>query len=148
MGADTSGTMQPLIDKFNKQSKDFKVQYREMPTDTGAYFDKLRTQFQAGGGDIDVIGADVIWPVQFAASGWLLDVTDRFPKSEQSEFLPGPIQSLDVRRQDLRRSVVHGRGPSLLPGGPTRKVRLLGAPQDLGRARRDGLEDRAGSGHR
>ena len=94
MGTDTSGTLAPLINRFNKQSKDFKVQYREMPTDTGAYFDKLRTQFQAGGGDIDVIGADVIWPAQFAANGWLLDVTDRFPKSKQSEFLPGPIQSL------------------------------------------------------
>ena len=95
MGTDTSGTLQSLVDKFNKQSKDFKVQYREMPTDTGAYFDKLRTQFQAGGGDIDVIGADVIWPVQFAANGWLLDVTDRFPKGEQEKFLPGPISSLE-----------------------------------------------------
>jgi multiple sugar transport system substrate-binding protein len=94
MGTDTSGTLQSLIDKFNKQSKDFKVQYRAMPTDSGAYFDKLRTQFQAGGGDIDVIGADVIWPAQFAANGWILDVTDRFPKSEQEKFLSGPIQSL------------------------------------------------------
>ncbi len=94
MGTDTSGTLQGLVDKFNKQSKDFKVQYREMPTDSGAYFDKLRTQFQAGGGDIDVIGADVIWPAQFAANGWLLDVTDKFPKSDQSQFLPGPIQTL------------------------------------------------------
>jgi multiple sugar transport system substrate-binding protein len=94
MGTDTSGTLQGLIDKFNKQSKDFKVQYREMPTDSGAYFDKLRTQFQAGGGDIDVMGADVIWPAQFAANGWILDVTDKFPKSDQSQFLPGPIQSL------------------------------------------------------
>src|SRR5215208_2223596 len=94
MGTDTSGTLQSLIDKFNKQSKDFKVQYREMPTDSGAYFDKLRTQFQAGGGDIDVIGADVIWPAQFAANGWILDVTDRFPKNEQDKFLSGPIQSL------------------------------------------------------
>ncbi len=94
MGTDSSGTLPNLIAKFNKQSKDFKVQYREMPTDSGAYFDKLRTQFQAGGGDIDVIGADVIWPAQFAANGWLLDVTDKFPKSEQAQFLPGPIQSL------------------------------------------------------
>jgi multiple sugar transport system substrate-binding protein len=95
MGADTSGTLQSLVDKFNKQSKGFKVTYREMPTDSGAYFDKLRTQFQAGGGDIDVIGADVIWPAQFAANGWLLDVTDRFPKSEQDKFLSGPIHSLE-----------------------------------------------------
>jgi multiple sugar transport system substrate-binding protein len=94
MGTDTSGTLQSLIDKFNKQSKDFKVTYQEMPTDSGAYFDKLRTQFQAGGGNIDVIGADVIWPAQFAANGWILDVTDKFPKSEQSQFLQGPIQSL------------------------------------------------------
>ena len=41
-----------------------------------------------------MIGADVIWPVQFAANGWLIDVTDRFPKSEQSQFLPAPIDSL------------------------------------------------------
>ena len=94
MGTDTSGTLNKLVDKFNKQSKDFKVQYREMPTDSGAYFDKLRTQFQAGGGDIDIIGADVIWPAGFAANGWILDVTDRFPKSDQEKFLPGPIQSL------------------------------------------------------
>jgi multiple sugar transport system substrate-binding protein len=94
MGTDTSGTLQDLIAKFNKQSKEFKVQFREMPTDSGAYFDKLRTQFQAGSGDIDVIGADVVWPAQFAANGWLLDVTDRFTKSDQSQFLPGPIQSL------------------------------------------------------
>jgi multiple sugar transport system substrate-binding protein len=94
MGTDTSGTLQGLIDEFNKQSDGFKVTYQEMPTDTGAYFDKLRTQFQAGGGNIDVIGADVIWPAQFAANGWLLDVTDRFPKSDQSQFLSGPIKSL------------------------------------------------------
>jgi len=94
MGTDTSGTLQSLIDEFNKQSEGFKVTYQEMPTDSGAYFDKLRTQFQAGGGNIDVIGADVIWPAQFAANGWLVDVTDRFPKSEQSQFLEAPIQSL------------------------------------------------------
>ena len=94
MGTDTSGTLQGLIDEFNKQSDGFKVTYQEMPTASDAYFDKLRTQFQAGGGNIDVLGADVIWPAQFAANGWLLDVTDRFPKSEQSQFLSGPINSL------------------------------------------------------
>ena len=94
MGTDASGTLQNLIDKFNKQSKDFKVKYQEMPTDTGQYFDKLRTQFQAGGGNIDVMGSDVIWPAQFAANGWVADVTDKFPKSEQQKFLDAPLQSL------------------------------------------------------
>jgi len=89
-GPDDTGTLPKLIDKFNKQS-DFKIKYREMPSDTGQYFDKLRTQFQAGGGDIDVIVGDVIWPAQFAANGWIADLTDRFTDSDQ--FLPGPLRS-------------------------------------------------------
>jgi multiple sugar transport system substrate-binding protein len=91
---DATPTIGPLVDKFNKQSKDFQVKYRQMPSDTGQYFDKLRTQFQAGSADIDVIGGDVIWPAQFAANGWILDVSDRFPKSEQAKFTNAPIQTL------------------------------------------------------
>src|SRR5215210_865574 len=95
MGPDDAvPTIGPLVDKFNKQSKGFKVKYRQMPADTGQYFDKLRTQFQAGAADIDIIGGDVIWPAQFAANGWILDVSDRFPKSEQAKFTDAPIQSL------------------------------------------------------
>ncbi len=90
-GPDDTGTLPKLIEQFNKQSKDFKINYREMPSDTGQYFDKLRTQFQAGGGDIDVIVGDVIWPAQFAANGWIADLTDRF--TDADEFLPGPMQS-------------------------------------------------------
>ena len=91
---DPNKTYTKLIEKFNKQHKgEFQVVHREMPADTGQYFDKLRTEFQAGGGDIDVIGADVIWPIQFAAQGWIQDLSDRFPKSEQDKFLPAPIQA-------------------------------------------------------
>jgi multiple sugar transport system substrate-binding protein len=91
---DPNETYTKLIDKFNKQHKgEFQVVHREMPADTGQYFDKLRTEFQAGGGDIDVIGADVIWPIQFAAQGWVQDLSDRFPASEQNKFLPAPIEA-------------------------------------------------------
>jgi multiple sugar transport system substrate-binding protein len=64
-----------------------------MPADTGLYFDKLRTEFQAGGGGIDVIGGDVIWPIQFAAQGWVQDLSDNFPEPEQNKFLPAPINA-------------------------------------------------------
>src|ERR671912_2211727 len=91
---DPTNSFSELVDKFNKQNKgSFQVTYREMPADTGQYFDKLRTEFQAGGGDIDVIGGDTIWPIQFAAQGWVLDLSDRFPESEQNKFLPAPIQA-------------------------------------------------------
>jgi multiple sugar transport system substrate-binding protein len=91
---DPNKTYTKLVEKFNKQHKgEFQVTIREMPADTGAYFDKLRTEFQAGGGEIDVIGGDVIWPIQFAAQGWVQDLSDKFPASEQNKFLPGPIEA-------------------------------------------------------
>ena len=95
MGTDTSGTLEDLIKQFNDQNKgNFQVRYRQMPSDTGQYFDQLRTELQAGASEIDVIGGDVIWPAQFAANGWILDVSDRFPESERSQFLPAPVDSL------------------------------------------------------
>jgi len=95
MGTDTSGTLEDLVNKFNEQHKgDFQVRYRQMPSDTGQYFDQLRTELQAGASEIDVIGGDVIWPAQFAANGWIMDVSDRFPESERAKFLPAPVDSL------------------------------------------------------
>lgn len=91
-GTDDTGTLPKLLDKFNKQNEgNFQVKYREMPADTGQYFDQLRTEFQAGGGGIDVIGGDVIWPAQFAAQGWIADLSDRF--TDTDAFLPGPMES-------------------------------------------------------
>jgi multiple sugar transport system substrate-binding protein len=90
---DAQGTVATLIKRFNEQS-DFNVVHRVMPSDTGTYFDKLRTQLQAGSGGVDVIAGDVIWPAQLAASGWIVDMTDKFPESEQKKFLEGPLQSV------------------------------------------------------
>jgi multiple sugar transport system substrate-binding protein len=93
-GPDQSGVVRKQIDAFNKQHQgEIQVEWRQMPADTGQYFDQLRTEFQAGGGDIDVISGDVIWPAQFAANGWIMDLSDRFPGSEQQKFLPATIES-------------------------------------------------------
>src|ERR671921_61180 len=91
-GPDDTGTLPKLIKQFNQQSKSVKVKQRVMPSDTGQYFDKLRTEFQAGGGDIDIIIGDVIWPAQFAVNGWVSDLSDRFKDTDA--FLPGPMQAV------------------------------------------------------
>jgi multiple sugar transport system substrate-binding protein len=92
-GPDDTGVLPTLIQKFNEEHKgEFQVRYREMPSDTGQYFDQLRTEFQAGGGDTDVIGGDVIWPAQFAANGWISDLSDRF--TDTDAFLSGPMQGM------------------------------------------------------
>jgi multiple sugar transport system substrate-binding protein len=92
---DGSGGIQHLIDKFNEQNKGrFQVSHQAINLDTREYFDRLKTEFQAGGGETDVIGGDVPWTAEFAENGWIADVSSRFSEGERGEFLNGQIQSL------------------------------------------------------
>jgi multiple sugar transport system substrate-binding protein len=93
-GPDQSGNLIANIDKFNQSNgKGIRIDYREMPADSGQFFDKLRTDFQAGGGTIDVFGGDIIWPIQFAANGWIEDLSELFTEEMRSEYLESPIQA-------------------------------------------------------
>jgi multiple sugar transport system substrate-binding protein len=92
---DGSGTIQKLIDKFNEQNKGkVQVSHQEINLETQEYFDRLKTEFQAGGGEIDVIGGDVPWTAEFAENGWIVDVSSRFPEGQRSKFVNGQIKSL------------------------------------------------------
>jgi multiple sugar transport system substrate-binding protein len=83
-----------LIKKFNERHKDgFRVTVRVMPNDYGEYFEKLQTEFQVGGGGIDVILGDIIWVAEFAANDWISDLSGRFPEDERSAFVDGTIRS-------------------------------------------------------
>jgi multiple sugar transport system substrate-binding protein len=92
-GREPSGALEDLIQRFNNENENITVTWRHMPSQTSQYFDQLRTEFQAQSADITLIGGDVIWPAQFAANGWILDLTDRFTEDMQSKFLAGPIES-------------------------------------------------------
>ena len=83
-----------LIKKFNERHKDgFQVTVRVMPNDYGEYFEKLKTEFQVGGGGIDVIVGDTIWMADFAANDWISDLSGRFSAEDRSAFVDGTIQS-------------------------------------------------------
>ncbi len=92
-GREVSGALKQAIKKFNNQNNDISVTWRRMPSSTEQYFDQLRTEFQAQNGNLTLIGGDVIWPAQFAANGYILDITDRFTEGMRSKFLPGPVES-------------------------------------------------------
>jgi multiple sugar transport system substrate-binding protein len=92
---DDTGTNEKLIDMFNDKNKGkYKVIFRLGNADTGQRFDKLRTQMQAGGEDLDVILGDVIWTAQLAESEWISDLSDRFTESQRKEFLPGSVEAI------------------------------------------------------
>jgi ABC-type glycerol-3-phosphate transport system substrate-binding protein len=82
------------ISRFNHRHRgEIEVKLRLAPADTGQYFEKLRTEFQAGEADVDVISGDVIWPAQFAASGWISDLSSRFNGDLRGAHLPAAINS-------------------------------------------------------
>ena len=92
---DDTGTTEKLIDMFNDKNKGkYKVIFLLGSTDTGQRFDKLRTQMQAGGEDLDVILGDVIWTAQLAESDLISDLSDRFTESQRKEFLPGSVEAI------------------------------------------------------
>jgi multiple sugar transport system substrate-binding protein len=92
---DEAGTTEKLIDMFNDKNKGkYKVIFHQGNADTGQRFDKLRTQMQAGGEDLDVILGDVIWTAQLAESEWISDLSDRFTESQRKEFLPGSVEAI------------------------------------------------------
>ena len=92
-GREASGTLARLIKKFNQQNNDITLRWQQAPSQSEQYFDELRTRFQAQNGEVTLIAGDVIWPAQFAANGWISDITDRFTPDLRERFLPGPVEA-------------------------------------------------------
>jgi multiple sugar transport system substrate-binding protein len=92
---DEAGGLQKLIDGFNRQNRgEIQVKWREMPALSADYLEQIQAELQSGQSAVDLIGGDVVWPAQFAASGWILDLSDRFTRSMQQGYLEGPLGSV------------------------------------------------------
>ena len=97
-GPDDSGTLTEVVNRFNEEYQgEIQAEYRKMPSDTGTYFNQIRTEFQSGASPIDVIGGDVVWPAQLAANGWILDLSDRFTEDMRSDFVGAAIDSVTYK---------------------------------------------------
>jgi multiple sugar transport system substrate-binding protein len=92
---DEAGGLKNLIDDFNRQNRgEIQVKWREMPALSADYLEQLQAELQSGRSSVDLIGGDVIWPAQFAANGWILDLSDRFTGGMQQDYLEGPLGSV------------------------------------------------------
>ena len=99
-GPDNAGGLQKLIDQFNRQyDGEIQVKWREMPASSAEYFEQLQSELQSGQATVDVIGGDVIWPAQFAAAGYLIDLSDRFTDDMKSDYLKGPIEAVTYQNK-------------------------------------------------
>jgi len=95
---ETEGTAK-LIEAYNAQSSTVIVRYQELASDAGRRHQALYTSLGAQVADIDVFDADIVWPAEFAARGFVLAV-DPFVSRDRiamNAYLPGMVRAATYR---------------------------------------------------
>jgi multiple sugar transport system substrate-binding protein len=94
IGKDTSGAFGTVIDAFNKANPDANVKLLELPEDAGEQRRLQIQRLQAESAECDVLGMDVIWTAEYAAQGWLLDVSD-FISENGDKFIESTVDTTE-----------------------------------------------------
>lgn len=90
-GADDSGTIQTLIDKFNKENEGkIKVNWKETSPFSDEFFKQIEADYIEESPSMDVIGADVVWTPVFAARGWAENISTQFFEKHEPEWFVKP----------------------------------------------------------
>lgn len=82
---------EPLIDKFEAENPDIRINLVEGPSATNLIEDLHTSAFILGDSPYDLIYLDIAWVPKFAAAGWLVDLSDRISQEELDAFLPGDV---------------------------------------------------------
>ena len=94
IGKDTTGAFGTVIDNFNKANPNAKVKLLELPEDAGEQRRLQVQRLEAKSPECDVLGTDVIWTAEYAAQGWLLDVSDWISKNGD-KFIPSTVDTTE-----------------------------------------------------
>ncbi len=71
MGTNDTDKLIPIIEAWNEENPDERVDLRELPGEADAQRETLVQSLQAGNSDYDVMALDVIWTADFAANQYL-----------------------------------------------------------------------------
>ena len=83
---------QPLVEEFQQQHPNIRLQIIEGPNATDQVEDLYTSSFLLGNSPYDLVYMDIIWTPKFAAAGWLLDLSDRLSSEELDQFLQGDVR--------------------------------------------------------
>lgn len=100
--ADATGAWAEVFSGFEKENPGIRVQAIEGPAATNTREDLYVTAFLSGGQVYDVVLADTVWIPKFAAAGWLVDLTDKWPAAQWSRFLSGALEGSKFRERIYR----------------------------------------------
>lgn len=90
---DQTGALDEMIESFNKVYPNVVVNHESLPGASDDIKESLMTSLAAGDSSPDVFECDIIWVSQFAAAGWIADVTEDIePIADQ--YLGGPLSTV------------------------------------------------------
>jgi multiple sugar transport system substrate-binding protein len=92
IGKDTSGAFGTVVDNFNKANPDANVKLLQLPEAADQQREQQIQRLQAKSDECDVLGMDVIWTAEYAAQGWLKDITGAVEK-RKDEFIPSTVDT-------------------------------------------------------
>jgi multiple sugar transport system substrate-binding protein len=95
IGKDTTGAFSQVVKLYNQANPGATVKLQELPTSADQQRAQLVQREQAKSSECDVLGMDVIWTAEFAAQGWLRDVTPAI-NARKSEFIPSTLNTAQI----------------------------------------------------
>jgi multiple sugar transport system substrate-binding protein len=95
IGKDTTGAFSQVVKLYNQKYPSAKAKLVELPTSADQQRTQLVQREQAKSPECDILGMDVIWTAEFAAQGWLRDVTPAI-EARKSEFIPSTLGTTQI----------------------------------------------------
>jgi multiple sugar transport system substrate-binding protein len=92
IGKDTSGAFQTVVDNFNKANPNANAKLLELPESADEQRRLQVQRLEAKSTQCDVLGMDVIWTAEYAAQGWLLDVSDSIEQNKD-QFIESTLET-------------------------------------------------------
>lgn len=94
IGKDTSGAFKTAVEKFNAQNPKLEAKLLELPESADIQREQQIQRLRAESNECDVLGMDVVWTAEYAASGWLYDMTP-VVEAHESEFIPSTVETVE-----------------------------------------------------
>jgi len=82
-----------LIERFERENPNIAVKRQIGPHSSTDYHAIVTQRLRNRDTSLDVFLMDAIWPPEFAAAGWAMDLSPQFFAAEQKDFLEGPIRA-------------------------------------------------------
>ncbi|GAB3705724.1 ABC transporter substrate-binding protein [Mariniluteicoccus flavus] len=97
IGKDTTGNMQKELDAWNAAHPNEKATLIELPDSADQQRLQMVRSFQTKGSDYTVLGADIVWTAEFAANGWVQELSAG--DYDLDKFVPGAVDSAKYRNK-------------------------------------------------